>query len=326
MRAETSAPDADQDSVCAIAPEAQYRGTENQLYRVEIHSLGILFHVKNSNASNPPLSTAAAPTFKWSRDNGSVAFVITDLQGSDGPWTATLQDLGKDDRHTLNIGDWVEIFEAGVLRRADEPADLLKVTSIDPIDQTVGLERPLVDPNDGVPQVIAYDSDAIKSKRPLLRRWDQDQGEFVIDPKPKGGELRLGTIPINPDQQRRAKDDFSDWLDDPVDPKTWFTLEDGIRVQFQRPSFKQESIGIFFPGDYWLIPARTASNGTILWPRDPVTDLPLPRDRTGVSHHYAALAVVVNPTTVPQPPKSADAVRDRRVIINQANMVILPTK
>jgi Family of unknown function (DUF6519) len=42
---------------CLIAPDSRYRGTENQLYRVEIHSPG-------------PHGQA---TFKWSRDNGATA-------------------------------------------------------------------------------------------------------------------------------------------------------------------------------------------------------------------------------------------------------------
>ena len=42
---------------CVISPEAEYRGRENQLYRVEIHDPGL----------------AAKASFKWSRENGSVA-------------------------------------------------------------------------------------------------------------------------------------------------------------------------------------------------------------------------------------------------------------
>jgi hypothetical protein len=41
--------------LCEIAATAGYRRLENQLYRVEVHEGG------------------ASPTFKWSRENGSVA-------------------------------------------------------------------------------------------------------------------------------------------------------------------------------------------------------------------------------------------------------------
>lgn len=51
-------------------------------------------------------------------------------------------------------------------------------------------------------------------------------------------------------------------------------------------------------GDYWLIPARTAT-GDVEWPTDTVTDAqgnathsPIARGPDGVIHHYAPLAIV----------------------------------
>jgi len=51
---------------CRIAPAAGYRGLENQLYRVEVHTGG-------------PLGTAR---FKWSRDNASVASRVTHINST----------------------------------------------------------------------------------------------------------------------------------------------------------------------------------------------------------------------------------------------------
>lgn len=39
-------------------------------------------------------------------------------------------------------------------------------------------------------------------------------------------------------------------------------LEAGIAIRFE------PSNAIYRAGDYWLIPARTADGGTLLWPRD----------------------------------------------------------
>src|SRR6202012_1342487 len=39
---------------------------------------------------------------------------------------------------------------------------------------------------------------------------------------------------------------------------TWIALENGVQVQFS-------ATGLYAPGDYWLLPARTAT-GTIDWP------------------------------------------------------------
>lgn len=67
----------------------------------------------------------------------------------------------------------------------------------------------------------------------------------------------------------------------------WLLLADGINIQFQPP--KQQSDGAdvnhYFPGDYWLIPARTAT-GDVEWPKD--TALP----PQGIIHHYAPLAII----------------------------------
>jgi hypothetical protein len=51
------------DDPCTVPPTGGYRGTENRLYRIEIHDAG-------------PLGTA---TFKWSRDNASIAFAVTGI-------------------------------------------------------------------------------------------------------------------------------------------------------------------------------------------------------------------------------------------------------
>src|SRR5258707_5727923 len=78
---------------CTIAPDASYRGPENQLYRVEIHT---------GNLGAP----TAVPTFKWSRENGSVVFPI---ESGGGTNSVVLETLGRDERFGLREGDWVEI-------------------------------------------------------------------------------------------------------------------------------------------------------------------------------------------------------------------------
>lgn len=66
---------------------------------------------------------------------------------------------------------------------------------------------------------------------------------------------------------------------------SWIDLESGIQVQF--------SPGTYRNGDYWLIPARTAT-GDIEWPPYMVPNTnPVPQNRAGVHHHYARLARVL---------------------------------
>ena len=71
----------------------------------------------------------------------------------------------------------------------------------------------------------------------------------------------------------------------PVEEGTWIDLEDGVQVYF-------EPGGTYRTGDYWLIPARTAT-GDVLWPADTHDDgttSPRALPPHGIEHHYAPLA------------------------------------
>ena len=53
------------DDACVTPPDHRYRGQGNRLYRVEVHTGG----------------AAGVATFKWSRENGSVALPLLELRG-----------------------------------------------------------------------------------------------------------------------------------------------------------------------------------------------------------------------------------------------------
>lgn len=68
------------------------------------------------------------------------------------------------------------------------------------------------------------------------------------------------------------------------DDTSWLPLEAGIEVDF--------SAGTYANGDYWQIPARTAT-GEIEWPPyAPAGTPPSPQLRLGVLHHFCRLALV----------------------------------
>lgn len=73
---------------CLITTVSGYRGLENKLYRVEIHDEQI-------------------PTFKWSCDNGAIAFPIEFIPGK--PKQIKLPVSARDGFQMLSKGDWVEI-------------------------------------------------------------------------------------------------------------------------------------------------------------------------------------------------------------------------
>ncbi|MGN6565104.1 MAG: DUF6519 domain-containing protein [Thermomicrobiales bacterium] len=154
LKARGRQPDALDVSPCITDPSASFRGAENQLYRVEIHTGG----------------AAGTATFKWSRDNGAVTFPIDIFAGDE----VTLLSLGRDSRLTLEAGDWVEIVDdATVLRGA--PAPLQRVNDVDPLDRRVTLAGP-----------VATTAGHNSALHPFLRRWDQQQGAV------RRGDLALG--------------------------------------------------------------------------------------------------------------------------------------
>ena len=243
-RVEPTAPSTDP---CAISPTSSYRGPENQLYRVEIHDGGGL---------------ALSPTFKWSRENGSVVFsIIGPVASGTGTVTVSLGSLGRDDRFGLAEGDWVEMQDDSlVLSNAGKLGaigTLLQVQSISKSARQVTLTG-------AAPAGFHADP----AYRPLLRRWDQQAG----DPTAGGVALTPGGVIAIPSQGGQ-----------------WIDLEDGVQVLFEATA-----TATFRAGDYWLIPARVAT-GDVIWPTELDADQnphPVARAPDGVDHHYAALAIV----------------------------------
>jgi len=134
-------PQATQTDPCIIPASAGYRRLENQLYRVEVHREG-------------NIGTA---TFKWSRENGSVAAAITAAQGT----RITVSDVGADAVRGFKSGDWVEIVDdRGDLNGT--PGTLVQIDSVDPATRVITTRA-----------VVPTIADADLRWRPKLRRWDQ---------------------------------------------------------------------------------------------------------------------------------------------------------
>jgi hypothetical protein len=204
---------------CAIAPTAGYRGLENQLYRVEVHSPG---------------TSGDGATFKWSRDNGSVVTAIEKISGKE----ITVHDLGPDEVLGFKNGQWVEVSD-DALELAGKPGQLVQIDSIDTTGRKILLKSAVT--------LLGAGADGVdKARHPKLRRWDQD-----------------GVVSIT---------------------NGWLKLENGVEVQFSNNQFKT--------GDYWLIPARTAT-GEIEWPPYEVPNkTPQVQPPLGLKHHYCRLALL----------------------------------
>jgi hypothetical protein len=139
--------DAVNDDPCTIAVDSQYRGRENQLYRIEVHDGG----------------TAQTATLKWSRENGSVQFGIhtIGLDKATGAVQIGLANTGRDARTGLAQGDWVELCGAAV-ELSGSPGPLGRVTGFGPAPDTVSLSLPKTAQVNLNPNFYT-----------ILRRWDQ---------------------------------------------------------------------------------------------------------------------------------------------------------
>lgn len=226
---------------CTISPTSSYQGAENQLYRVEIHQGGAI---------------GDSPSFKWSRENGSVVFPVS-AGASPGSTTVTLANLGRDDRFGLAEGDWVEPRD-DLIALTNAVVSLLQVQSIDRGAMQVTLTGTLP---------ASFGSDL--TQHPLLRRWDQQDG----DPSAGGVALVAGAVPI------------------PSVAKQWVDLEDGVQVLFD-----EVGEAVYRPGDYWLIPARVATGNVIwpLEAGTDQQLVPVAKPPDGIEHHYAPLAIVTS--------------------------------
>ena len=256
--------DVDSDAPCAMPAEAHYRGYENQLYRVEIHSKGKVWteealtawkkaaaKAKKEKNPLPPVPEGLA-TFKWSRENGSVVVPWLKTEGND------LVVSGIRDRaRGFSAGDWIELSDAERTLRGGAGV-MVQLVSVEG-------ETLTVDPATASGKI---DDNPSQEKHAQVRRWDQRSTKDL--------ELTGGAVPVTEGSGK------TNWLD----------LEDGIQIQFQ-PSNVAGEANRYHTGDYWLIPARVAT-GDILWPQDidPAgADKTLPRalEPHGIRHHYAPL-------------------------------------
>jgi hypothetical protein len=149
-----------QTSPCSLGVSGGYQGLENQLYRVEIHSGGTI---------------TDKPTFKWSRDNGSIIFPFEILSADDNQTIVglTTQDLGSYYPVSKEawIGAWVEIINDEIELNG-ESGPLLQVIDV-PSESQMTLA--------GMLDTTVW---ADKGKHPILRRWDQQSDALINGARP----------------------------------------------------------------------------------------------------------------------------------------------
>lgn len=247
IKAEGVPPDLDP---CELPPGGGYRGLENQLYRIEIHDGG----------------AAGVATFKWSRDNASVASNVTEIVSNTATATELkLASLGRDAVLRFNTGDWVEILDDRRELNGEngDPAlrrGVMRKITVDDAKQAISFSPAL--PANLIP---TGGLDTLAARHTRVRRWDQkgtvrDANNNVIGNIDADG----GLIKV------------------PTGVNVWVVLENGIQIQL-----KLDPVGgSFHSGDYWVSAARTADTSVETYTLAP------PR---GIHRHYARLAIVTFP-------------------------------
>ena len=229
------------DDPCELPPSGGYRGLENQTYRVEVHEGG----------------APGTATFKWSRDNGSVAMPVVEMVSST---VLRLASIGKDDVLRVSTGDWVEILDDNY-ELGRKPGVMRKIT-VDDAARTITFTGAL--PADLQPA----NADEAAARHLRARRWDQSGvvksgAGATIDDLDAPGSTGLITVPTG--------------------STTKVVLEHGVAVWF---SVAPGAGGQFRAGDHWIFAARTAD--TSIEELDEAPPL-------GVHHHYARLGIVTFP-------------------------------
>lgn len=282
---------------CIVPASAGYRGLENQLYRVEIHDPGEAYDL-TAGPGDRAITVSAPDRVVYTGGSWSVGDTVEIFRSAAGSdpmegWLATvvandtatdtltlstsLPDLGAADvpriRPVEATFKWSRDNGSIVTLVSSVTDRDLVVTSLGP-DESWFLPGHWVELVDevaelgGRPGFLAEIEDVDKASRTVTLR--------VEPPAFTGALVKLrrwdgiGAVKTNP----------------PGTTEPFVELEDGVQVSF--------SDGTYETGDYWLIPARTATaderSGTIEWPAE--DDEPVALPPLGIRHHYCKLAVL----------------------------------
>lgn len=136
------------DDPCLLPESGGFRGVENRLYRIEIHTGG-------------PTGKAS---FKWSRENASVATVVQKIETTGTSSTITVERIGRDPVLRFHKDDWVEIQD-DVRELGGQAGAMARVTAVSEADRTLTLDRAL----------SGFDASK-PARHTRVRRWDQRAG------------------------------------------------------------------------------------------------------------------------------------------------------
>ena len=245
-------------NACEVPASAGYRGSENQLYRVEIRVGGALGEAR----------------FAWSRENASVVSRLEKI--SDDRLTLTISGYVRDENLSFAVGNWVELI--------DDERELNGVRGVFAKVKEVNDNELVLDTLTQDPSPALTNDMFVTNRR--VRRWDGAEGlhdvqddvfldleqgiqvKFTNDGVPVDGDplFRVGDFWLIP--ARTNKGDI-EWPKDEtaVDPNTPLALEPmGIKHHYARLALADLNDGA------WTIP----NDCRCIFP--PLCDLPVGDD------------------------------------------------
>ncbi|HVZ41622.1 MAG TPA: DUF6519 domain-containing protein [Candidatus Kapabacteria bacterium] len=198
------------------------------------------------------VDTDGTVTYKWSRDNASFQYGLVEFDANTGVGdpTLTVTSLGRDQNSSLEVNDWIEFLPA-TWELGGIPGILAKITAISTTDKRLTL---LIPGSEG----DASDVDGAIGAGYIVKRWD-----FVATVPPTT-KINVGDTPA------------------------WIPIENGVEIRFE-PGLGGTYKDAFHVGDYWMIPARVATQD-IEWPLDSMNQS-IALAPMGIRHRYARLAL-----------------------------------
>lgn len=299
---------------CLVPASAGYRGLGNQLYRVELHDRGGTFDV-GSGSGHTAITEFISETElrytggEWEVGDAVEIYLAAESADRMAGYLAYVTAKGSGNTLTLNVAlPALSLDDLPRLRRVHGdplPAHATYKWSRD--NGTVVSPVKTITGRDVVVHSLGPDDVATFRPGDWVELLD-DERELVGLPGYLGQvesvladrTIRLRAAPTpypgdvpGEDPSRHLK--LRRWdgagvvkAHPPEGHEAYVELEDGIQLRFED--------GTFHTGDYWLIPARTATadarSGQIDWPSDPDSPEPRALSPRGIEHHYCSVAVL----------------------------------
>jgi hypothetical protein len=127
---------------------------------------------------------------------------------------------------------------------------------------------------------------------PLLQVVDVNPAEMTVELN-AAPDTNVGTDPNKHPILRRWASNLIELELRKPPQDAWTELADGVQIEFSQ---LQRPYAGLRPGDYWLIPTRTA-DGSVAWPQDNGGPRDMPPN--GIDHHYAPIATMDGPAAGP---------------------------